>query len=775
MLISPADDAPAGTEIPISHVPASVGRGDDCAVILKHSSVSTSHARFQAEAGQWQIVDLKSTNGVRVNEEPIPADEPCEIKDGDMLCIGLIVTQFFLGDAAAMEASAGESRGRSVSLPGNLKLLIFAAAIAVFLFLQLIWYTIHRRAESAYRSRKWKETQRQADRLPVVYLLWSSAQQLRDYATTDIEKSVVVGKIKGFPPLLRAEDVQGLADLFNDIPTDSALYADAKKIVSGRMEAYVAKTVASVGADLKPGEDDPAHGELFARIGDLANRFDNLEETLRLVGVRTNVSAGRIKQFEADAERLRSKWELGQKLSEAAGLCERPFPDDLDGLRSGRHAANERAEKMAPLKTDAASLGYELPYDGTMERLRARQRELDRSLSGYESATKLLRDALRPGLAPDSRFDRLDEAEELLDDVGAPTLRDRVKRDSGACREALTAFQAAGLSYRDNEYAKMRQALDVAVDTDDQTLHDALAAQKWAGLRVCGAAESWENEADRFREIPSLAPDLLDGLKRKSDQLLQHEQKTHLVPSLAKRRAAGLALVAYFADDVEAATHLAQAAGPKVLESLVALKDQHSQTLGWPPRLSRELANLADDRRVCPVRDFTALAQKMRGMASAIDECQEREKRFIALADPAFRIQPGPFSSRLRKRYVELDTKRNQIYEALTVEAQEQVSSLRESILGDDATVTSPTGSRRSEWLRCVVLCRKAAQLRDASELGPLLGQIVGVLIPARTDRMAAEARGFWMSVLKQISEFPELPDRLQFYLRSKLDDLQAG
>jgi len=776
VLISPTDDASAGTEIPISHVPASVGRGDDCAITLNHSSVSSSHARFEAENGQWQIVDLKSTNGVRVNEEPIPAGDPCAIKDGDMLCIGLIVAQFFLGDAAAAaEARAGESSSLPAKLPANLKLIIFAAAIALFLFLQLIWYTIHRRAESAYRSRKWKETQRQVDRLPVVYLLWSSAQQLRDYATTDIEKSVVVGKIRGFPPLLRAEDVDALATLLNDIPPDSALYADAKKIVSERMEAYVAKAVASVDGDLKPGEDDPAYGKLFARIGEQDLRLDNLKETLRLVGVRTNVSADRIKQFEADAERLHSKWKLGQQLSEAASLCAKPTPDDLDGLRSSLQAANERVKQMAALKADAAALGYEATYNGTMERLRARQRGLDRSRSGYERATQLLRDALKPDLAPGRRFDRLDEADELLDEVSVPTLQDRVKRDSGACRKALTAFQQAGISYQDNEFAKMRRELDVGVDTNDQTLHDALAGQKWASLRVCSAAESWEDECDRFREVPSLASDLLDGLKRKSDQLLQHEQKAHLVPSLATKRAAGLALVAYFAGDLETAAEQARAAGPKAAESLKALVDPHTQAQKQVSPVKAELTKLRGRIDDSSVPDFGAAAQKLSELASKRDECRTKEKQFAALADPRFRSRPGPFSTKLSKDCAALDAARNEVYEVLTSRAEKKVLSLRESILRDDATVTSPTASRRSEWLECVVLCHKAAKLRDASALGPLLERIVGVLIPARTDRMDAEARGFWLSILRQISKFPELPDRLQFYLRSKLDDLQAG
>src|SRR5213592_105341 len=47
--------------------PLSIGRTEGNDLILNHPSVSRKHARFEPRNNHWWIIDLKSTNGVKVN------------------------------------------------------------------------------------------------------------------------------------------------------------------------------------------------------------------------------------------------------------------------------------------------------------------------------------------------------------------------------------------------------------------------------------------------------------------------------------------------------------------------------------------------------------------------------------------------------------------------------------------------------------------------------------------------------------------------------------
>ena len=51
--------------------PLTIGRTEGNDVILNHPSVSRKHARIEPRGDKWWIVDLKSTNGVKVNNNLI--------------------------------------------------------------------------------------------------------------------------------------------------------------------------------------------------------------------------------------------------------------------------------------------------------------------------------------------------------------------------------------------------------------------------------------------------------------------------------------------------------------------------------------------------------------------------------------------------------------------------------------------------------------------------------------------------------------------------------
>ena len=73
-------------------------KGDDAALDLdlapyggQKMGVSRVHAALRHGDNELQIVDLGSTNGTYLNEEPIPQNRPHTIRNGDMIRLGQLV------------------------------------------------------------------------------------------------------------------------------------------------------------------------------------------------------------------------------------------------------------------------------------------------------------------------------------------------------------------------------------------------------------------------------------------------------------------------------------------------------------------------------------------------------------------------------------------------------------------------------------------------------------------------------------------------------------
>jgi hypothetical protein len=80
-------DIVTGAEWPIIHDTV-VGRDPGCAIHLDDPSVSSRHARITIVDGHPFITDLGSTNGTRINGNPI--DTPHPLAAGDLITIGTI-------------------------------------------------------------------------------------------------------------------------------------------------------------------------------------------------------------------------------------------------------------------------------------------------------------------------------------------------------------------------------------------------------------------------------------------------------------------------------------------------------------------------------------------------------------------------------------------------------------------------------------------------------------------------------------------------------------
>lgn len=75
----------AGTTLPLSGEPVTIGRADDSTLVLTDDYVSSRHARLVPRSGAWVVEDMGSTNGTylgrnRVTEPtPVPLGAPVRV------------------------------------------------------------------------------------------------------------------------------------------------------------------------------------------------------------------------------------------------------------------------------------------------------------------------------------------------------------------------------------------------------------------------------------------------------------------------------------------------------------------------------------------------------------------------------------------------------------------------------------------------------------------------------------------------------------------------
>jgi len=64
-----------------------IGRGDKNGIILEEDTVSSRHGELRRKESGFEIVDLGSTNGTRLNGESV-SSEPRDLHEGDILVFG---------------------------------------------------------------------------------------------------------------------------------------------------------------------------------------------------------------------------------------------------------------------------------------------------------------------------------------------------------------------------------------------------------------------------------------------------------------------------------------------------------------------------------------------------------------------------------------------------------------------------------------------------------------------------------------------------------------
>ena len=126
----------AGKEFKLDKAQCVIGRTDENDVVVNHRSISRHHAKIVRENGRYQVVDLGSANGVRVNGEDYGK---VELRKGDLLDLGHVRLRFvapnedfvFARDAQVVDVAAGEKKSPVKMIVAGLAVLVVVGGVAV--------------------------------------------------------------------------------------------------------------------------------------------------------------------------------------------------------------------------------------------------------------------------------------------------------------------------------------------------------------------------------------------------------------------------------------------------------------------------------------------------------------------------------------------------------------------------------------------------------------------------------------------------------------------
>jgi hypothetical protein len=82
---------PDGSRIVLESEPIEIGRLPECTIVLSDPNVSRRHAEIRRKASDVVVVDLRSTNGTRVNGVPV---RERVLQDGDDVTVGTTTIRF---------------------------------------------------------------------------------------------------------------------------------------------------------------------------------------------------------------------------------------------------------------------------------------------------------------------------------------------------------------------------------------------------------------------------------------------------------------------------------------------------------------------------------------------------------------------------------------------------------------------------------------------------------------------------------------------------------
>ena len=91
----------AGNRWPVRGEPLTLGRAQDCDIVLPERQISRYHARIEQDEAGFIIRDLGSKNGTFVNGEAV-RDQPYRLRDGDEIQLAHVLQMGFVAGEATM-------------------------------------------------------------------------------------------------------------------------------------------------------------------------------------------------------------------------------------------------------------------------------------------------------------------------------------------------------------------------------------------------------------------------------------------------------------------------------------------------------------------------------------------------------------------------------------------------------------------------------------------------------------------------------------------------
>jgi Protein of unknown function (DUF3662)/FHA domain len=85
--------AAAGRRTVVDGAPFTIGRSRDCDLVVDDPNVSRRHAELRSDGESWRIVDLGSTNGIKVNRRRV---DEAVLRGGERITLGLTDLDFEL-------------------------------------------------------------------------------------------------------------------------------------------------------------------------------------------------------------------------------------------------------------------------------------------------------------------------------------------------------------------------------------------------------------------------------------------------------------------------------------------------------------------------------------------------------------------------------------------------------------------------------------------------------------------------------------------------------
>jgi hypothetical protein len=77
-----------GRRVPVGPGGTVIGRSSDADIVISAHEVSRRHAQIAPDRDGWTLIDLDSTNGVRLNGRPVGV--PTRLADGDVIELGAV-------------------------------------------------------------------------------------------------------------------------------------------------------------------------------------------------------------------------------------------------------------------------------------------------------------------------------------------------------------------------------------------------------------------------------------------------------------------------------------------------------------------------------------------------------------------------------------------------------------------------------------------------------------------------------------------------------------